>query len=108
MQVQSPKPDSLAHLADNIGSVEATRKAWIKGPGFPSGIRRPDGRGGDMIRRADGTWWLVTEVSEDFSKAGWISVVITLQVEAPDIPDEGGPDPGQEPEPDPGREGGDG
>ena len=89
MQVQSAAPESLAHLGDKLGSVEAVRKAWIKGaPGVhPSGINRPEGRGGDMIRRADGTWWLITEVSEDFTKAGWVSVVMTLQVDPPDLGD---------------------
>jgi hypothetical protein len=86
-QIQSAAPDKLAHLADNLSSVQSTRKAWFPaGPdGHPTGIDRPLGKGGDLVRRADGTWWLVTELSEDFSKSGWVSAVLTLQAGAPDL-----------------------
>ena len=49
----------------------------------PSGVIRPLSRPGDMIQRADGTWWLVTTVKEDFSASGWVNVGAEMQVKPP-------------------------
>ena len=37
----------------------------------PAPIVRPFARSGDMIRRVDGTWWLVTASPDDFAQVGW-------------------------------------
>lgn len=56
-----------------------------------SGIRRrPFTCGGDVIKRKDGTYYLVTTVVEDWSTDGWANVIVTLQNKTP---------PGIEPEP---------
>jgi hypothetical protein len=37
-----------------------------------------------MLQRADGTWWLVTALKEDFSASEWVNVSITMQTNPPD------------------------
>lgn len=53
--------------------------------GKPASIIRALGRGGDVIQRADGTWWKTTALPEDFSASGWVCVTLTEQVKAPDF-----------------------
>jgi hypothetical protein len=85
-QVQVEKESALAHKTEAIGVTEVTRKFYLAaGPGdMTMGIDRPGGRGGDMIRRADGTWWLVTAVLKDFASSGWVAVRGTLQATPPE------------------------
>ena len=95
LQIQTESPDELARLAENAGSLEATRKAWVSvGPGLEP-LDRFKAKGGDMVRRADGSWWLVTATLDDFAAVGWSCVKLTLQVEGPNVvedpePPEGG------------------
>ena len=51
----------------------------------PAGIIRPLARGGDFIRRADGSWWLIESCREDFSACGWVAAEATMQIKAPEI-----------------------
>lgn len=53
---------------------------------FPvSGISRvPAARSGDYLFRKDGTWWLITDVKEDWSGVGWACVNAVKQVEPPE------------------------
>lgn len=85
-QIQSLSTDELANV-ENVAQTGQVRKAYLFGPPatslIPQGIVRPLARSGDMIQRADGTWWLVTGMMEDFSASGWVCVQITQQVEAP-------------------------
>ena len=85
-QIQSLSTDALAN-AEDTAQTGQTRKAYLFGPPVtslvPQGVVRPLARSGDMIRRADGTWWLVTGMMEDFSASGWVCVQITQQVEGP-------------------------
>ncbi|MDR1039259.1 MAG: hypothetical protein LBR80_03670 [Deltaproteobacteria bacterium] len=83
-RVQSEKED-MQQFKDETLSTVWTRKFYFDGTpaDFPRGIDRPGGKGGDMIRTGDGTWWLVTAVLEDFSGAGWVSVRGTRQTEGP-------------------------
>ena len=85
-QIQSLSTDELANV-ENVAQTGQVRKAYLFGPPvsslIPQGIVRPLARSGDMIQRADGTWWLVTGVIEDFSASGWVCVQITQQVDAP-------------------------
>lgn len=91
-QIQSLSTDELANL-ENVAQTGQVRKAYLFGPPvtslIPQGIVRPLARSGDMIQRADGTWWLVTGMMEDFSASGWVCVQITQQVDAPQGVDSG-------------------
>ena len=103
IQIQSETADELAHLAQNVGTLEQTLKAWIDDiPGLDP-LSRVKASGGDMVRRADGSWWLVTAELEDFRGAGWTCARLTLQVKGPNVRE---PEP--EPEPPENPEGGDG
>lgn len=83
-QIQSLSTDELRNSED-VAQTGQTRKAYLFGPPVthytPQGIIRPLARTGDVIRRADKTWWLVTGMAEDFSASGWVCVQITQQVE---------------------------
>lgn len=47
--------------------------------------RIPLKRGGDWLyRNLDGCWYLITQVSENWSTDGWASVIATQQVNAPE------------------------
>ena len=85
-QVQSVGNDDLKAMNDTA-RTEIQRKAWLysQTPAglVPQGINRPMARGGDLLRRADGTWWLVAALMEDFSASGWVSVRIVEQIVAP-------------------------
>jgi hypothetical protein len=83
-QVQTEKEDAL-QWANETGSVVVTRKFYLFGTPLDraEGIDRPRGKGGDVLKRTDGTWWLITAVLEDFSGSGWTSVRGTLQTGAP-------------------------
>lgn len=85
-QVQSVGNDDLKAMNDTA-RTEIQRKAWLysQTPGglVPQGINRPLARGGDLLRRADGTWWLVAALMEDFSASGWVSVRIVEQITVP-------------------------
>jgi hypothetical protein len=83
-QIQSESADELAHQMENVGSIEETRKAFLYASPAAGPVSRPLAKGGDMLRRPDGTWWLVTAMMEDFTNAGWVLVRITLQVEGPE------------------------
>lgn len=85
-QVQSVGDAALAH-ADKVGQNDITRHMYLHADAAnpPAGLVRPLAKGGDMIQRGDGTWWLVTATPEDFSSVGWVLVRVTLQVKAPDI-----------------------
>lgn len=87
-QVQSEKDDALFH-ANLTGQNQTVRKMYLySAPSLaekPAGIIRPISRGGDMIKRSDGTWWLIVAPIEDFSDVGWMSVRATLQTKEPDF-----------------------
>ena len=84
-QIQNLSADELAQQ-EEASRTSQTRKAYLFAPSPalpPAGIIRPLGRNGDFIQRADGTWWLVTALAEDFTASGWVCVNITQQVEPP-------------------------
>lgn len=86
-QVQSLGQNDLAQV-EQTSSTKADRKAYLFAPSPslpPQGIVRPVARNGDMLRRPDGTWWLVTAMIEDFTASGWVCVGITQQVDGPDL-----------------------
>lgn len=86
-QIQSLGPNDLAQ-SEAVSSTRIDRKAYLFAPDAglpPQGLVRPLGRTGDMVQRADGTWWLVTAMIEDFTASGWVCVGITQQVDGPEL-----------------------
>lgn len=86
-QIQSLGPNDLAQT-EQTSTTRVDRKAYLYAPDAslpPQGIVRPLSRNGDMLQRADGTWWLVTAMIEDFTASGWVCVGITQQVDGPDL-----------------------
>jgi hypothetical protein len=82
-QVQSLKPSELDHSGLTGQAATVRYFYFYSGPSAaesPNGVFRPLARTGDMIQRADGTWWLVTAPDEDFARVGWVRVIGTLQV----------------------------
>ena len=85
--VQPLDSETLNHL-ERIGDTKASRQAFLYSfNSFPvAGVKRlPTPRGGDIFKRPDGTYWLITSVMEDWSDVGWANVGITLQVTPPDF-----------------------
>lgn len=84
-QVQSLSDEKL-YFAGQAGQNEVNRAFYLAAEptAKSAGLLRPLARGGDMIQRPDGTWWLVTSVMEDFSAAGWVRVGATLQERGPE------------------------
>lgn len=87
-QIQSVSDDALYHV-NRAGQNDTTRKAYLFAENStadkPASIVRPISRTGDIVRRADGTYWLVEAMLEDFSHANWVCVRIILQVKAPEL-----------------------
>ena len=97
-QIQSLGSDDLQHT-EAVNLTQRDRKAYLVALDAampPSGIVRPLARNGDMVQRADASWWLVTAMLEDFTASGWVCVGIVQQEEGPDLsespepPEEGG------------------
>ena len=86
-QVQSFTNDDLKAMNDT-SRTEHQRKVWLYSETelgqIPQGIVRTMERGGDILLRSDGTWWLIAGMMEDFSASGWVSVRIVLQETVPD------------------------
>ena len=85
VQIQSETDEALYH-SNNAGQNDITNRFYLFSSsveGRPAGIIRPLGRSGDLFQRADGTWWLITAVVDDFSAVGWTSVRATLQTVPP-------------------------
>lgn len=83
-QIQSEAPETLAQAAQ-ISDTESARRFYLESKDkTPAGIVRFWARGGDLIKRADGSYWLITALIEDFRAAGWVSVRAVLQVEGED------------------------
>lgn len=85
-QIQTLSPDELQQRED-ASKTEIHVKAYLMAQEAnpPAGIIRIDARNGDFIQRADGTWWLITSVLEEFAKSGWESVGMVQQIKAPDF-----------------------
>lgn len=86
-QIQSLGADELQAQTD-VSVAGEQRKCWLYSDTAahltPDGIVRPLARGGDLIRRADGSWWYVAGLQEDFTASGWVSVHIAQQITVPD------------------------
>lgn len=86
-QIQSMGTDELQAQTD-VSVAGEQRKCWLYSDTVagltPDGIVRPLARGGDLIRRADGSWWYVAGLQEDFTASGWVSVHIAQQITVPE------------------------
>lgn len=78
---------TLQHL-ERMGDTKASEQVFLySDTDMPvSGVQRvPITRTGDIIKRWDGTYWLITSVIEDWSARGWANVGVTEQVTPPDF-----------------------
>ena len=86
-QVQTLSGDDLTVMNDTE-RTERDRKFYLYSDTStgtpPSGIIRPLGKSGDFIRRADGTWWMVYNVTEEFITSGWVLVLASQQAQVPE------------------------
>lgn len=88
-QVQSEGNAALQH-SNNTGQSAIQKRFYVHTDASltPLGLMRQKNRSGDFIKRADGTFWLVTSMPDDFSshgKGGWVCLVATLQTVIPDF-----------------------
>lgn len=85
-QIQTLSADELAQREDT-SKTEIHAKAYLNANETypPAGIIRILARNGDFIKRADGSWWLITSVLEEFAKSGWECVGIVQQIQPPDF-----------------------
>ena len=92
-QVQAPNAGDLK-LFDNLADARHVKKFYINASAHT--INRHEETAGDIIERADGSFWLIDMIRDDFSPEGWLCVIATLQHEPPEIvlDDEGGGDDG--------------
>ena len=86
-QVQTLSGDDLTVMNDTE-RTERDRKFYLYSDTEtgtpPSGIIRPLSMSGDFIRRADGTWWMVYNVTEEFITSGWVLVLASQQAQVPE------------------------
>ena len=86
-QVQTLSGDDLTVLAETE-RTERDRKFYLYSATAsgqtPAGNVRILGRTGDFLYRIKAkTWWLVYNVTEDFTSAGWVCVLASAQQEVP-------------------------
>lgn len=86
-QIQSLGNDDLQAM-ESEARTKISRKAYLFSTTpneiIPQGIIRTLKRGGDLLWRPDGSWWLVSAMMEDFSGSGWVCVQLTEQIEVPE------------------------
>lgn len=83
VQCQSISADSII-MTEAAQSGATVRRAYLYADGkcrrcMPFGGWRPLSRSGDFLKDADGNFWKVDAVLEDFSAEGWVSLQIVLQ-----------------------------
>ena len=80
-QIQSESEATLFH-SDNVGRSSTSRKVYLYSRARlkiqPAPNVRQVGRGGDVLRFSDGTWWAISAILEQFSNVGWCSVRATM------------------------------
>lgn len=79
-QIQRPSAADL-ELNERVARAKQSIKAWINAPADT--INRVDQSAGDIIQRADGTYWLIVNIKESYAPEGWLSVLCVEQVEPP-------------------------
>ena len=79
-QIQRPNAADL-ELNERVARAEQSIKVWLNAPADT--INRVDQSAGDIIQRADGTYWLIVGIKESYATEGWLSVLAIEQVEPP-------------------------
>lgn len=79
-QIQAPTASDL-QLNERVAKAEHVIKAWVDAPA--STINRVSQTAGDIIKRADGSYWLIVATVHDYSKEGWLCCLAVLQTEPP-------------------------
>lgn len=79
-QIQRPNAADL-ELNERVAKAEQSIKVWLNAPADT--INRVDQSAGDIIQRADGTYWLLVAIRESYATEGWLSVLAVEQVEPP-------------------------
>ena len=79
-QIQRPSAADL-ELNERVARAPQSIKAWLNAPADT--INRVDQSAGDIIQRADGTYWLIVAIRESYATEGWLSVLAVEQVEPP-------------------------
>ena len=88
-QVQAPSAADLK-LFDNLADAKHVKKFYMNAPA--STINRQKETAGDIIERADGTYWLINMIRDDFLPEGWLCCLATLQHELPEGIEDGDED----------------
>ena len=85
-QVQSESDASLMH-ANRADMNTETIKVYLywDAQTNPLNLDRFTAKGGDIFKRADGTFWLVTALTENFADVGWVSCRAVRQVNSPEV-----------------------
>ncbi len=79
-QVQAPSASDLEQN-DRLAAAKHRKKIYLDAPAGT--INRFSQSAGDIIKRADGSYWLIVSTGDDFSNEGWLYVLAILQVEPP-------------------------
>ena len=80
-QIQAPTASDV-RLFEKLADASHKIKAYIYSPATT--INRVKATAGDMLQRADGTYWLIVGTIDDFSKEGWLCCMCTLQTKGPE------------------------
>lgn len=85
-QVQSESDAALMH-ADRAGMNTETVKVYLywNTQKAPLNLDRFTAKGGDMFKRSDGSWWLITGLTDNFADVGWVSCRAVRQVNPPEV-----------------------
>lgn len=85
-QVQSESDASLMH-ANRADMNTETIKVYLywNAQTNPLNLDRFTAKGGDIFKRADGTFWLVTALTDNFADVGWVSCRAVRQVTPPEV-----------------------
>jgi hypothetical protein len=81
-QIQAPSASDL-QLNERVARAEHRIKVWLNAPADT--INRNAQTAGDIIQRADGSYWLIVAIVHDYSKEGWLSVLAVLQTDPPPV-----------------------
>lgn len=84
-QFQTFSAGELYHR-NMVDEAEIVRKVYLYADTAlpPFSMNRSIGRSGDYIlRKSDGSVWLIIGVNDDFSNVGWVCVTAKLQVDSP-------------------------
>jgi hypothetical protein len=80
-QIQRPNAADL-ELNERVARASQSIKAWFNAPADT--INRVDQSTGDIIKRADGTYWLIVSIRESYAQEGWLSVLAIEQTKPPE------------------------